>query len=104
MSDKSVEAAIKYANTLDWGERENPIDILSKKVKKLSNALNNCLYILEDYEGTNAEMKIIENAKTLLNSAKTVVKHCHNCGTDLPKGCGGIFRKDGKACLLNEDC
>lgn len=27
-------------------------------------------------------------------------EHCHNCGTDLPEGCGGRFLDDGTACLL----
>lgn len=26
---------------------------------------------------------------------------CSNCGTRMPEGCGGQFRKDGHACLLN---
>lgn len=26
---------------------------------------------------------------------------CPNCETELPKGCGGVFKKDGKSCFLN---
>jgi hypothetical protein len=26
---------------------------------------------------------------------------CHNCGTLLPDGCGGLFEKDGAACKRN---
>lgn len=26
---------------------------------------------------------------------------CSNCGTKMPGGCDGIFKKDGRACLLN---
>jgi hypothetical protein len=29
-------------------------------------------------------------------------EHCYNCGTNLPEGCNGIFKKDGDACLLNK--
>jgi hypothetical protein len=36
MSNESVEAAIKYANTLDCGERVNPLNFTSKKAKKLT--------------------------------------------------------------------
>lgn len=26
---------------------------------------------------------------------------CHNCDTAMPEGCGGLFRDDGQACMLN---
>lgn len=26
---------------------------------------------------------------------------CPNCDTELPEGCGGLFRKDGDSCWLN---
>lgn len=26
---------------------------------------------------------------------------CHNCGSPMPDGCGGLFLLDGKACLRN---
>lgn len=28
---------------------------------------------------------------------------CHNCGTAMPEGCGGLFRKDGDECMLNRE-
>lgn len=31
---------------------------------------------------------------------RSIVK-CPNCDTDLPEGCGGIFRSEGDACWLN---
>jgi hypothetical protein len=46
--------------------KKHPVYLLSKKVGKLSNALNNCLYLLDDYQGSNADMSMIEKAKGLL--------------------------------------
>lgn len=28
---------------------------------------------------------------------------CSNCDTELPKGCGGVFKDDGDACALNRN-
>jgi hypothetical protein len=46
--------------------KKHPVYLLRKKVEKLSNALNNCLYLLDDYQGNNAEMSMIKKAQGLL--------------------------------------
>ena len=45
-----------------------------------------------------------EPCRTCDHNANAVEEEvCPNCDTALPKGCGGLFRKDGKACWLNKE-
>jgi hypothetical protein len=47
--------------------KKHPVYQLKKENGKLRNAVNNLLILLEDYSGTNADMKIIEKASKLLD-------------------------------------
>ena len=58
MTSEEIKTVISYIGEVDL--------ILSKKIQNLSKALKDCLEILEDYQGTNGAMEVINNAKQLL--------------------------------------
>jgi hypothetical protein len=76
-SERLRNAALEIATVADIGPRE-----------------------LNKYELARIAASILRAADEVELGERSIVI-CSNCDTDLPKGCGGVFKDQGDACLLN---